>query len=106
LNQFKGTLPHRQRKVLYFYTEQSKYHVQLALKRVCEQVGIKEPKDLEVYGLRSLNPSERLSLIEYAIHNTLNLGFVIIDGVKDLVNSINVFEALYNIAMQEYSTTD
>lgn len=89
LNQFRGCLPHEQRKVLYFDTEQSKYHVQLALKRVCEQVKIQEPKGLEVYGLRSLNPSERLNLIEYAINNTPNLGFVIIDGIKDLINSIN-----------------
>ncbi|MBW7866931.1 MAG: AAA family ATPase [Brumimicrobium sp.] len=89
LKQFKGTLPPEQMKVLYFDTEQGKYHVQLALKRVCEQVNIKEPKDLEVYGLRSLNPSERLNIIEYAIYNTPNLGFVIIDGIKDLVTSIN-----------------
>lgn len=89
LNQFRGTLPHEQRKVLYFDTEQSKYHVQLALKRICEQVNIKEPTDLEIFGLRSLKPSERLNIIEYAINNTANLGFVIIDGIKDLINSIN-----------------
>jgi len=89
LNQFRGTLPHEQRKVLYFDTEQSKYHVQLALKRICEQVNIKEPTDLEIFVLRSLKPSERLNIIEYAINNTANLGFVIIDGIKDLINSIN-----------------
>ncbi|MCB9363406.1 MAG: AAA family ATPase [Flavobacteriales bacterium] len=89
LNQFRGTLPHEQRNVLYFDTEQGKYHVQLALKRVCEQINIKEPKDLEVFGLRSLKPSKRLEVIEYAINNTPNLGFVIIDGIKDLINSIN-----------------
>lgn len=89
LNQFKGVLPPKQSKVLYFDTEQGKYHVQLALKRVCEQIQIKEPVNLEVYGLRSLQPSKRLELIEYAINNTPELGFVIIDGIKDLINSIN-----------------
>ncbi|PCJ00177.1 MAG: mobilization protein [Flavobacteriales bacterium] len=89
LGQFRGALPQDQRKVLYFDTEQGKYHVHLALKRVCDQIDIKEPKDLIVYGLRSKKPSERLRLIEYAIYNTPNLGFVIIDGIKDLVNSIN-----------------
>lgn len=89
LNQFKGVLPPKQSKVLYFDTEQGKYHVQLALKRVCEQIQIKEPVNLEVYGLRSLEPSKRLELIEYAINNTPGLGFVIIDGIKDLINSIN-----------------
>lgn len=89
LNQFKGVLPSEQRTVLYFDTEQGKYHVQLALKRICEQINISEPTNLQVFGLRSLNPSERLKIIEYAIYNTPNLGFVIIDGIKDLINSIN-----------------
>lgn len=89
LNQFKGVLPHEQSTVLYFDTEQGKYHVQLALKRVCKQINIAEPNNLQVFGLRSLKPSERLKLIEYAIYNTPNLGFVIIDGIKDLINSIN-----------------
>lgn len=89
LNQFKGVLPPEQSTVLYFDTEQSKYHVQLALKRVCKQINIAEPNNLQVFGLRSLKPSERLEIIEYAIYNTPNLGFVIIDGIKDLINSIN-----------------
>ena len=89
LGQFKGALPIEQSKVLYFDTEQGKYHIQLALKRICEQINIDEPKALQVFGLRSLSPSERLNLIEYAINNTPELGFVIIDGIKDLVTSIN-----------------
>ena len=89
LNKFKGKLQTGKQKVLYFDTEQGKYHVQLALKRICTQININEPKDLIVYGLRSLKPSERLEAIEYAINNTGNLGFVVIDGIKDLVTSIN-----------------
>lgn len=89
LNKFKGCLPSNQRKVLYFDTEQGKYHVQLALKRICRQVGINEPDNLEVYGLRSKNPSKRLKLIETAIENTPGVGLVVIDGIKDLVTSIN-----------------
>ena len=61
----------------------------MALKRICTLVGIKEPTNLHVYGLRSLNPIERLELIEYAIYNTENLGIVFIDGIKDLITSIN-----------------
>jgi len=89
LNQFRGTLPPEQSTVLYFDTEQGRYHVQLALKRICDQINVKEPENLKVFGLRSLKPSERLKIIEYAIYNTPNLGFVIIDGIKDLINSIN-----------------
>jgi len=89
LNQFVGRLTHDKRKVLYFDTEQAKYHVQLALKRICKQVNVAIPEDLTVFHLRSKNPSERLALIEQAINETENLGFVVIDGIKDLVTSIN-----------------
>lgn len=88
-NLFTNELPKHQRNVLYFDTEQGKYHVQLALKRICKLVGVAEPDNLKVYGLRALNPIERAELIEYAIYNTPNLGMVFIDGIKDLITSIN-----------------
>lgn len=89
LNQFAGRLPNDKKKVLYFDTEQGKYHVQLALKRICKQINVDIPEDLSVYHLRSKSPSERLKIIEHAIYNTENVGFVVIDGIKDLVTSIN-----------------
>lgn len=89
LGMFKGELPEDKKKVLYFDTEQGKYHVQKALRRICEQIKVTIPKNLMVYGLRSYSPSERLAMIEKAIEQTENLGFVIIDGIKDLVTSIN-----------------
>lgn len=82
-------LPETQRNVLYFDTEQGKYHVQKALKRICTITGVSEPTNLNTYGLRALNPIERAELIEYAIYNTPNLGIVFIDGIKDLITSIN-----------------
>ena len=82
-------LPQSQRNVLYFDTEQGKYHVQKALKRICTITGVSEPTNLNTYGLRALNPIERAELIEYAIYNTPNLGIVFIDGIKDLITSIN-----------------
>lgn len=85
----KGNLPTGSKKGIYFDTEQGKYHVQLALRRICRLLGIKVLDNLKVYGLRSKKPSERLKLIEYAIYNTPGLGFVVIDGIKDLVTSIN-----------------
>jgi hypothetical protein len=88
-NLFKNELPKNKSTVLYFDTEQGKYHVQLSLKRICKIVGVREPNNLKVYGLRALNPIERAELIEYAIYNTQNLGIVFIDGIKDLITSIN-----------------
>ena len=89
LGQFKGNLPKDKSKVLYFDTEQGKYHVQLALKRICKQINADIPENLKVYYLRSNKPAERLKIIEDIIHHTENLGFVVIDGIKDLVTSIN-----------------
>ena len=89
LKRFRGDLPREQSDVLYFDTEQGKYHVQLALKRICRQVNIEEPSNLHVYHLRSKTPMERLQIIESVIYDNDKIGFVVIDGIKDLVTSIN-----------------
>lgn len=86
---FKACLPHNKRIILYFDTEQGEYHVQLALKRICGMSGLSNPKDIKVYHLRSKAPKERLELIEKALFNIPNVGFVFIDGIKDLITSIN-----------------
>jgi len=106
LNQFKGALNPENNNVLYFDTEQGRYHVQTALKRICKQINVDEPKNLKVYGLRSFNPNERLKIIEYAIENTPNLGFVVIDGIKDLVTSINDEEQATMIASKLLKWTE
>lgn len=89
LGRHKGSLPKGQQDVLYFDTEQGKYHVQLALKRICRQTAIDEPKNLHVYHLRALKPSERIKIIEAVIYANETIGFVVIDGIRDLVTSIN-----------------
>ena len=86
---YKSTLPTNQRNVLYFDTEQSRYHVQKAMKRVCRLMEIEQPTTLFPYGLRKYCPQERFKMIEHKIYNTPNLGFVVIDGIRDLVSSIN-----------------
>ena len=88
LNLIRSDISH-QPEVLYFDTEQSKYHVQLALKRICKQINIDNPQNLTVYGLRKYEPKERLELIEHALYQIENVGFVVIDGIKDLITSIN-----------------
>lgn len=89
LSRFRNYLPDDKRKVLYFDTEQSKFHVQLAVRRICELIGKKSLPNFHPFYLRSLSPSERLNFIETEIFNIPNLGFVVIDGIKDLVTSIN-----------------
>ena len=86
---FSGCLPPYQNNVLYFDTEQSKWHVLTALKRICKIAEIPNPENLLVYGLRSEPTKTRLAFIEKKIYETENLGFVVIDGIRDLVYDIN-----------------
>lgn len=103
---FSSHLPNDKNVVILFDTEQGKYHVQLALKRICEMIGIKEPVNLKVYGLRKYTPAERVQIVEYAIYNTPNLGMVFIDGIKDLVTSINDEEQATAIASKLMKATE
>ena len=84
LNRIKGTLPIGQQGVLFFDTEQSRYHVLRVVKRICTLSGLSEPTNLKIYSLRAHSPDERLALIDYAIHHTPNIGLVVIDGIRDL----------------------
>ena len=106
LKPFQSRLPKGKGNVLYFDTEQGKYHVQLALKRICKQINITNPKNLYVYGLRSLKPKSRLNLIEYAIYNNDKVGFIVIDGIKDLITSINSEEEATEIASKLLKWTE
>jgi hypothetical protein len=85
----EGSLPANQNRILYFDTEQAQFHVQKAINRISRIVNIKETSNLESYCLRRFSPEERLTLIEFAIKNTSNLGLVVIDGLRDLITSIN-----------------
>ena len=86
---FIGDLPAGQNFVLYFDTEQGKYHAYKTVKRICELADIGLPQNFTAYSLRKFSPADRLAIIEAAIYNTPGLGFVVIDGVRDLVSSIN-----------------
>ena len=88
-NKLRSPLGKSQNHVIYFDTEQSKYHVQKAVKRVCRQINLDNPNNLTTYALRKMSPSDRLLMVEHAIENTPNLGFVVIDGIRDLITSIN-----------------
>ena len=105
LSQFYSRLS-KDKKVLYFDTEQGKYHGQVALKRICRLIRDANPKRLKMYCLRSLKPKERLELIEFAIYNDDEIGVVFIDGIKDLITSINSEEEATEIASKLLKWTE
>jgi hypothetical protein len=86
---FKGSLPENKTKVVFFDTEQSRYHVQKFYHRVCRLLGIENPVNFEAYCLRQFTPDERLEIIDFYIQSDPDIGFVAIDGIRDLVSSIN-----------------
>jgi hypothetical protein len=88
-SKFLSSLPEDKSKVLYFDTEQSKYDVQRVVKRIEGLVKGQNMDNFHAFALRSLKPQERLQLIEAAIYHFENIGLVIIDGIRDLVTSIN-----------------
>ena len=76
--------------VVYFDTEQSSFYVQQAYYRIAQiSHGDSINKDFFCYCLRPYAPHERLELIEWVFNNFKDLGFVVIDGIRDLIKDIN-----------------
>ena len=76
--------------ILYFDTEQGKSHVAKALNRIKAKSNLEyDIENLSTFTLREQTPNKRLEYIDCVIKNTNDIGLIIIDGVKDLVTSIN-----------------
>lgn len=88
-NRIKADLPINKRTVLLFDTEQGAYHAQKTAKRVRTLLNVETLPNFKAYGLRKYTPAQRLEIIEFAVYNTANLGFICIDGIRDLITSIN-----------------
>ena len=79
-----------EKNILYFDTEQGRKHVFNAQNRIKDKANLKyEIDNLFTISLRKYTPYERAVYVERVIKNTCDLGLVIIDGIKDLVTSIN-----------------
>jgi len=106
LGKFQGHLPNDKRTVLFFDTEQGSYHVHKTVKVICSLMGMDMPTNFKAYGLRKYSPVERMELIRTAINNEPNLGFMVIDGVRDLVTSINDEDQATNLCSYFLKWTD
>lgn len=98
---FKSELPPDKRRIIWFDTEQSSYHVWKVLKRLAKLAGVEIPTNIEVYGLRGYSPQERTEMIDWAImegNPGKEIGLVVIDGIRDLINDINSPEDATQIA--------
>lgn len=89
---YSAELPENKRKILYVDTEQSPYHCLKVMERILHMAGLPTDRDnenLEFLALRKYTPKERIAAVEQAIYNTPDLGFVVIDGIRDMVYDIN-----------------
>lgn len=80
--------------VIEFDTEQSKFHTQRVVRRVCDMVG--GNYDLyKTFSLRQYSPKERFEFIEWVIYESEyknHIGLMSIDGYVDLVTDFNSLE--------------
>lgn len=79
-----------EKMVVYFDTEQSSFYVQQAVHRI-HQISHGDGFRTRFYSfaLRKFDPEQRLFLIDWVFKNFKNLGFVVIDGIRDLIKDIN-----------------
>ena len=75
--------------VIVFDTEQGAYWAQLAHKRIIKAIGTERPPNLQYYDLQQYTPAQRLEMVNAAITEHENLSMVVIDGIRDLISSIN-----------------
>lgn len=88
-NRIRGVLPANKSGVLRFDTEQSDYDAYITTVRAEKMAGT-STEHFGTFDLREYNPTERCELIEFALEEWKNdIGFVIIDGIADLVWAIN-----------------
>ena len=89
---YKAHLPEGKHKVLYVDTEQSKCHCHKVLERILKLAGMptdRETDRLEFFMLREYSPKQRRQIINHALSAEPDIGFVVIDGIRDLMYDIN-----------------
>ena len=82
-------LPKGKDRILYIDTEQSDYHVSLVVNRIKDIAEENKMDNLLMYAFDSVPTQQRFDYTEYLIQNTKDIGLVIIDGIADLVKSVN-----------------
>lgn len=85
----RGHLPEGKQGILYIDTEQSDWHAQKAVLRALALAGIKNTPLFKPHKFRDRSTDEKKQIFEYLITITPELGFVVIDGIADFVDSVN-----------------
>lgn len=92
VSNFIPMLPDDKRVIVWIDTEQGKPECVKTIQAISFQTsGNKKEhhENLKFSSLRKHGKVVRVQAIEYIIYSTPNIGFLVIDGIRDLVNSIN-----------------
>ena len=92
VSNFIPSLPIEKNVVVWIDTEQGSPECVKTIRSICKQISGNEtehPANLIFSSLRKHSKDVRLNAIEYILETTDNVGFLVIDGVRDLVSSIN-----------------
>jgi len=83
-------LPKGKDKIILFDTEQSEFHISVVLNRI-KKLGAtdKQMENLITYSFDTIRSSLRREYFEQILMQTDGVGLVIIDGIADLVMSVN-----------------
>jgi len=89
-NAIKTLSPERNRIIL-FDTEQDRWKVQQNGRLVLQLASITDETRLQVYSLREFDSEKRTKIIKDVIlyPRNKNVGLIVLDGIRDLVTSIN-----------------
>lgn len=89
INMLSSYLPKGRDKIIVIDTEQSRYHISLMMERIKKIVDEHKLDNLFVYNLDSVPTAERMEYVETIISQTPGIGLFLIDGIADLVKSVN-----------------
>jgi hypothetical protein len=92
ISNFFPSLPNEKKVIVWADTEQGKRECVKTIHLICSQATgdqFNQPENLQYSSLRKYGKDVRMAAIEYMVYNTPNLGFLVIDGIRDLVSSIN-----------------
>ena len=92
ISNFIPILHESKRAIVWIDTEQGKPECVKTIQSISTQITgnkTEHPENLVFSSLRKHGKTVRLEALEYLIYNTPNIGFLVIDGIRDLVSSIN-----------------
>lgn len=89
---FIPSLPDDKKIIVWIDTEQASPECVNTTQLISREVSgnnQQHPENLKFLSLRKYGKAIRLEVIEYALKHFKNIGFLVIDGIRDLVQSIN-----------------